>query len=96
MERELKIHIIGNSCSGKSNIALLIKDTLAVHGIDIQINEQFPEEETEEKLRSIRPEAIRAISEGYRGKTIQLDVVQSVKQPSPRVLKDFINTNTDK
>ena len=92
MERELKIQIIGTCNSGKSNIALLIKDTLSIHGIDIQINEtEFSE--TEEKLRSIRPEAIRAISEGYRDKTIQLDVVQSVKQlstcllytsPSPR------------
>lgn len=77
MGRDLKIQIIGNSNSGKSNIALLIKDTLAIHGIDVQINEHFEEEITEEELRKIRPEALKSIKEGYEGRTIQLDVKHS-------------------
>lgn len=91
MDRELKITIIGNAASGKSNIALLIKDTLSIHGIDVQINEQFPGEYVEDELRSHRQSSFKGLSEAYRGKTIQLDVVQSIKQASPRVLKDFIN-----
>jgi ABC-type antimicrobial peptide transport system ATPase subunit len=90
MDRELKITIVGNSASGKSNIALLIKDTLSIHGIDVQINEPYDEYD-EDELRSHRQRSFKGLSEGYRGTTIQLDVVQSLKQPSPKVLKDFIN-----
>ena len=89
MDRELKITIIGNSFSGKSNIALLIKDTLSVHGINVEINEQHDEYD-EDKLRSIRPNAMKSISEGYKGKTIQLDVIQSVTYPSAKT--NFIDS----
>ena len=77
MERNLKITILGNSYSGKSNIALLIKDTLAVHGIDVNINEMFPDEYVEDELRTIRPEAMKNLKEVYEGRTIQLDVLQA-------------------
>ena len=74
MERILKIEVIGNSNSGKSNVALLIKDTLAIHGINVEIFEQFPDEYVEEELRKIRPEAFKNLKERYEGKTIRLDV----------------------
>lgn len=74
MERTLRIEVIGNSNSGKSNVALLIKDTLAIHGINVEIFEQFPDEYVEEELRKIRPEAFKTLKRGYEGKTIQLDV----------------------
>ena len=77
MERILKIKVIGNSLSGKSNVALLIKDTLAVHGIDVNINEMFPDEYVEDELRTIRPEAMKNLKEVYEGRTIQLDVLQA-------------------
>ena len=80
-QRHIKITIMGNAYSGKSNIALLIKDTLSAHGIEIEVNEQFPEE-SEDKLREIRPQAFKSLKDLYKGRTIQLDIVNPPAIPS--------------
>jgi uridine kinase len=81
MERDLKITIAGSCSSGKTNIALLIKDTLSIHGIEVTINEPF-NEDCNDTLRSIRPKALKGISEGYKNKIINLDIVQTNNEPN--------------
>ncbi len=69
----IKITVQGSAGSGKTNIALLIQDTLKEHGLDIEIYEQYPEG-INSNLRSNRKEVFKNIAKTYQGRKIVLDM----------------------
>ena len=63
LNSEVKIDITGLCGSGKSNIALLIYDTLKLHGIKTNINDYDIEYEDIDMMRSKRIEIFNNLSE---------------------------------
>ena len=86
-QRNLKISITGNAASGKTNIALLIKDTLAEHGIDIEIHDAFDDIPVN-TFRENRKQALENLSKQYEGRKIVLDLHSAVRVPIEIDAKD--------
>jgi hypothetical protein len=63
LKSEVKIDITGLCASGKSNIALLIYDTLKLHGVKTNINDYDIEYEDIDMMRSKRIEIFNNLSE---------------------------------
>lgn len=63
LKSEVKIDITGLCASGKSNIALLIYDTLKLHGIKTNINDYDIECEDIDMMRSKRIDIFNNLSE---------------------------------
>ena len=63
LKSEVKIDITGLCGSGKSNIALLIYDTLKLHGVKTNINDYDIEYEDIDMMRSKRIEIFNNLSE---------------------------------
>ena len=70
--RNIKITLSGNTGSGKTGIALLIKDTLAKHGIDIEIHDT--ESIPVNILRETREEQLASLKESFKDRKIILDI----------------------
>ena len=63
LKSEVKIDITGLCASGKSNIALLIYDTLKLHGVKTNINDYDIEYEDIDMMRAKRIEIFNNLSE---------------------------------
>tara|TARA_R110000737_G_scaffold350726_1_gene390585 strand:+ start:87 stop:590 length:504 start_codon:yes stop_codon:yes gene_type:complete len=75
--RNIKITIEGNVGSGKTHFALLIKDTLAEHGIEIEIHDT--DDIPVNIVRDQREKAFVSLAESFKDRKIVLDVMQSRK-----------------
>lgn len=78
-QKNLKISVVGNAASGKTNVALLIKDTLAQYGIDVEIHDEF-EDLPVNVLREKRDKAMELLAKSYEGRKIVLDIHQGYKR----------------
>ena len=87
LNSKIKIDISGISGSGKSNIALLIYDTLKLHGITTNISDEDLLYSDIELVRSKRIEILRNIG-------TRIGVELETKQPSKESHKNYLNPLT--
>ncbi len=93
-QSNIKITVQGSAGSGKTNVALLIQDTLKEHGLDIEIHEEYPEG-INSNLRSNRKEIFKNLAKMYKGRKIVLDMSigkrnESYESSFEHVAKEYI------